>query len=42
MVLNPDEFSDAVCHGAIQSDCTGVTERNDVEVGMLIGTEEGC
>lgn len=33
MVFNPDEFPDVVCHGATLSDCTGVTERNDVEVG---------
>lgn len=37
MVFNPDEFPDAVCHRATHSDCTGVTERNDVEVGMLSG-----
>lgn len=41
MVFNPNEFPDAVCHGATHSDCAGVTERNDVEVERLSGTEEG-
>lgn len=37
MVFNPGEFSNMVCLGATHSDCTGATERTDVEVGRLTG-----
>lgn len=36
MVFNPSEFSDMVCLGAI-SDCTGVTERTEMDVERLTG-----
>lgn len=36
MFFNPNEFPDEFCYGAPCTDCTGVTERSDVKVKILV------